>query len=128
MMRPFFFDYIYYRVTKVYFRWDGRTSATAIATVTMIQSLLIIDITVFIKRLFFEHYKSTPSQILIILLALIIIGLMIFNYRKYLDTYNKFRTHWKNESPLKKRLKGFLVIFSILMPWLPLILLSVVNL
>lgn len=81
---PFFFDYIYYRLIQVYFKWDGRNGATALIGIVMIQALLILDVMVFTIRLFYDrdvtkNYVGVGKWIII----LIFIGLMIYNYRKY---------------------------------------------
>lgn len=48
----FYFDYIYFRITKAYFKWDGRTVATAIIAIMMTQILIIINLAVLISNYF----------------------------------------------------------------------------
>lgn len=122
----FYFDYIYYRITKFYFKWDGRTGATGLISVVMIQSLVIIDIGVSILRLFKTREETTVylpyGKWIIIFLFLV---LLIYNYRKYNGKYNVFRFHWKDEPGKTYLLKGLLVILSLILPWIPLILMGI---
>lgn len=128
-MKPtFFFDYIYYRITKTYFKWDGRTGTTAIAAITLIQVFLLIDITVYAAQFFFGRYFFSPyKEKIAFIFFIIILGLMFYNYRKYSGSYNKFKSFWKDEPESKKVFKGFMVVLSIIMPWVPLILLSIFD-
>jgi len=124
---PFFFDYIYYRLIQVYFKWDGRNGATALIGIVMIQALLILDVMVFTIRVFYDrdvtkNYVGVGKWIII----LIFIGLMIYNYRKYHSgRYNKLRLFWKNEDKTTRIWKGLLVLLALIIPWVPLILIGV---
>ncbi|MVN20430.1 hypothetical protein [Mucilaginibacter arboris] len=121
----FFFDYIYYRMTKAYFKWDGRTGGTAIVAIMMIQMLYIIDVLVFILRVFYTRNQlkdfNNYGKGFIIIIAFI---LLIYNYRKYNGSYNKLRYYWKDESRTMRVYKGLLVIVSLILPWAPLILMG----
>lgn len=128
MKHTFFFDYIYYRVSKFYFRWDGRTGATGLAAVTMIQVFLIIDFSVILTRSLFDRYVFAPyTNQIAMLFFVIVVGLMVVNYRKYVGRYNELKRAWQNERQSVRSLKGFLVIMSIIIPWLPLILLGLIS-
>lgn len=126
-MKPkFFFDYIYYRMTKAYFKWDGRMGATAMIGISMIQTLVIGDIIMVVVRLFFDREVTAPyAKNLAYLDCIIGVVFMIHNYRKYNGTYNKFKTYWKNESEKVRKWKGVLVVLSLILPWVPLILIGI---
>jgi hypothetical protein len=128
MKHPFFFDYIYYRVTKAYFKWDGRTGATGLAAVTMIQVFLITDFAVILTRAFLDRYVFAPyaNQIATLFFGIVVV-LMILNYRRYVGRYSKLKIYWKEEQPNVRRMKGFLVVVSIILPWVPLILLGLLD-
>ena len=47
----FFFDYIFYKVTQFYFKWDGRRGITAIVAICMIELMVLIDILLLVFRI-----------------------------------------------------------------------------
>lgn len=123
---PFFFDYIYYRVIQVYFKWDGRNGATALIGVVMIQTLLILDVIAFVTRLFLSrqetvYYANTGKWFAILLFII----LMFYNYSKYQGRYNKLRLFWKNEDRATRIRKGILVLLALIVPWMPLVLIGI---
>ena len=100
--------------------------ATALAAITMIQVFILIDLLVVFSRAFFDRFFLKPYVNGIgFFLGLTIVVLLIYNYRKYNGTYNKYRTHWKDETKAQLVIKGILVVASILLPWVPLILISI---
>lgn len=50
--------------------------------------------------------------------------LLIYNYQKYNGKYNKLRLYWKEETRHTRISKGFLVVNSLILPWIPLILMG----
>lgn len=124
----FIFDYIYYRITQFYFKRDGRTGATAIVAISVVQVMLGIEFVSLLLHLLFDR-ETNRSFIPTIrpIVAIITILLVIFNYRKYNGTYNKFRFHWKDETMKKRRIKGAVVVFSLLLPWIPLVVLEILG-
>ena len=122
----FYFDYIYYRITQAYFKWDGRTGTTAIIGITMIQLLVLLDIFTVIIRIRYDRDESSSFvQTGKWIIIAVYIVLFILNYKKYSGTYNKLKSHWKNESKAKRFYKGLLVILSMILPWIPLIVIGV---
>lgn len=114
----FFFDYIYYRVTQVYFKWDGRTGGTAIAAITLFQLITLMDLFLLINRFVNDtniRYGHPIERWIFIAVA---VALLIFNYKKYNKSYNKYRYYWKDESKVKRFYKGIFVIISLMAPWL----------
>ena len=122
----FYFDYIYYRITQFYFKWDGRTGGTAIVAISMIQTLLVGDIFVFFSRLSFNRDDTAPySKMIGYVFVLILVLLVIYNYHKYDGNYNRLKLYWKEETGKLRLVRGFLVIISLLLPWLPIILIGI---
>jgi hypothetical protein len=125
MLKDFSFDYIYYRLNRFYFRWDGRNGITAVIGVSMIQCLIIFDFVLLIQRIFYSRDLIVSFGISKAMPYLAVaLMLMILNYFKYLDKYNKFRSRWKNESGNDQISRGILVIICLVAPWMPLILLG----
>ncbi len=126
-MKPkFFFDYIYYRMTKLYFKWDGRTGGTALVSITMIQVLLVMDVIVFVMRMLYErdvtkNYGKLGEWVILF----VYVAFIIYNYKKYNGSYNKLRFYWKNETRRTRIVKGILVVLSLVLPWIPIILIGI---
>lgn len=129
MLKGFSFDYIYYRLNRFYFRWDGRNGITAVIGVSMIQCLIIFDLILLIQRIFYSRVLIVSfgsSKAMPYLAVALMLILMLVNYFKYLDKYNKFRSRWKNESRNDQISRGILVIICLVAPWVPLILLGII--
>ena len=120
-----FFDYIYYRVCKVFFKWDGIDGHRALWAVTMIQTVLIADFVLAFFAFTWGRASLFPySKILGYSVVGILIILAIVNSRKYDGRYNEFDAQWKDEFKNRKLLKGILVIISMSIPWIGLFLIS----
>jgi membrane protein YdbS with pleckstrin-like domain len=121
----FYFDYIYFRITQAFFKWDGRTGATGIIAITMVQLLLLMDFFVFIMRIFYDRNETKNHLFLGKFVILVLYAILfIYNYRKYNGKYNKLRFYWKDEPRRVRIYKGFLVIISLVLPWIPIILIG----
>ena len=122
----FFFDYIYYRMTKFYFKGDGNSGGTAIIGICMIQLLVLIDFILILSRIFFarseiRNYIGITKWII----AAIFILLFFYNSRKHNRNYDKYKKYWESETRKQKIFKGILVIFSLLFPWIIIIVIGV---
>jgi len=124
-----YLDYIYYRVTKAYMKWDGETGITGIMAVSLIVSMLFIDLYGVIHLTFFfdnygNQYKDAGKPIVVVLMLLII---LIF-YIRYRKRYKELKRIWANETKKQKLSRGFLVILAILLPiLLPILYLSLLR-
>jgi len=112
-----YLDYIYYRVTKAYMKWDGETGITGIMSVSLIVSMLFIDLYGIIHLTFFfdkygNQYKEAGKPIVVVLMLLIT---LIF-YIRYRKQYKELKIKWKYETKNQKLIRGFLVILAILLP------------
>lgn len=125
-MTPNFLDYIYYRVTKVYFKWDGRTGATGIIAVSMIQITALLNVVVFINYLMYDSRPNPNAGVWISIYVLVGAFVILLNYFKYDGKYNRLKKHWASEPARLKEVKGLLVIVALLLPWLPLLVFSFV--
>lgn len=121
-----FFDYIYYRVNKAYFKWDGRNGSTSIIAVSMLQTMIITDIfVVFIKMNFDENSVASYSKTIAYVAVALFCVFAFFNYFKYKDKYNNLKTRWKNETTMQRIFNGFLVVLSLIIPWVLLVMIAV---
>lgn len=121
--KKFFFEYIYYRLTKAYLRWDGKDGSTAIVGITMIQLLLLTDFLSVTLRLFFSRndLSKYPNTGKLIILAVFIL-LALYNLKRYNNKYEELESCWKSENRKKRIYKGILVILSLTIPWVPFLL------
>lgn len=126
MRDNFFFEYIYYRLYRFYFKWDGRNGITAIIGVSMIQVLLIIDLLAIIGRLFFTRQETHPYSRLFGYVAIgVMMLLMLYNYFRYYNKYGEYKKRWSQEKREVYTKKGFYVVVSLLLPWVILILIAI---
>ncbi|ULQ54901.1 hypothetical protein KJS94_09650 [Flavihumibacter rivuli] len=113
------FDYIYYRVIQFYFKWDGRNGATALIIVSMIQALLVIDLLLIILKLKYTKEQIAPNSKYYAYVGVgIFLVFLVSNYWRYRNKYNYLKKIWKDESPKSRKLRGVLVIVSLITPWI----------
>ncbi|MGV2449779.1 hypothetical protein [Chryseobacterium sp.] len=110
-----FFDYHYYRVAKFYYKRDGSDATTALISISAVQGWLVINILLFIKELFFQDIKLKYGWI--IFLA-VMIGVLIYNKKKYKNKYSELRNRWIHENSKDKAINGLIIILTIIFSWL----------
>ena len=125
-MKEFFFDYIYYRLYKFYYKWDGRNGITAVMGVSMIQVLIVISILIGFAKIIFSDLEVIQYSKVLGYSGVIMLFIIIwYNYKKYQSKFIDFQNRWKDE-PIRVRFyKGMLVIFCLVFSWLPLILMGI---
>jgi amino acid transporter len=114
----FYFDYFYYRITKVFLRYPTDQGIRAISLIVLMQSLVIISIIEICLPMFFG--KGEIIQILgqfSWVIALIVLVLFYLNFLNYRRKYMKLEQHWQNEPKAKKILRGVLMIISFPVPF-----------
>ena len=113
----FYFDYFYYRITKMFIKYPSDRGIRAILLISLIQSLLLISAIEICLPLFLE--KGEIKQLLnqfVWVIAFVVFGLFFLNFLKYRGRYVEFNQHWQNELQAKKIIKGLLVILSLIVP------------
>lgn len=120
-----FFDYLYYRITKSYLKWDGNEGITAIIAVSLLQTLLIGDLTIFIIKLFLNRENMIAVAKIAGGIGIGLFLLLVFlNYFKYRKKFDEFQLKWGDEIKSKSRIRGFLAVIILIFPWVILIYLS----
>jgi hypothetical protein len=111
------FDYMYYRISKVYKKRDGEIDITALLGISLFLCLLIFVPTLIILQNNYglDFLRYNKSTILTIFIPLQIL-LLIMVYIRYKKIDNKLVEKWKNEKEPNKSLKGLLVIIALLLP------------
>jgi hypothetical protein len=117
-----YIDYIYYRICKLYFKYDGKKGIHASLIISLTQGMLLFDL-----MLFLEHFLFTPQQlrsskiIEYVVVAISVVPAFVYNYINYLRSENKFNdlnNIWENESKSNKVIKGFFIFLFLLLPWI----------
>ncbi|ESU24658.1 hypothetical protein FLJC2902T_31900 [Flavobacterium limnosediminis JC2902] len=119
------FDYIFYRIAEVYFKWDENSASTAIIAVAMLQTLIISDITGFILQLFYKRAETMQFvKTAKIIGGSLFLLLCFLNYLRYKSAYNDLKTRWINEPIQRRKMLGKLTIIALIIPWIALIVLG----
>src|SRR5690606_1250061 len=120
------FDYIYYRLNKLYYRWDGENGTTSIIGVSMFQSMIIGNTILIILKIILtkEELRNFPRFFLIVIVIFIIF--QIYNYFRYKNKYSVLKERWKNETKKEYIQRGILVLLALVLPWVFIIALAFV--
>ena len=110
-----FFDYIYYRLAKLYFKTDGARSLTPLVLITLVQIFIFIDI---ISLINFEVWLKFVSKERLSfakwVYAIVYFLLLYLNYRRYKDKFEIFNERWNGESKRVKIIKGSLILLFLI--------------
>jgi len=113
------FDYAFYKIVKVYKRWDGYDGDTAKWGLVLVQMMVILDI---LGIPYLEFFNKAERQAFnkygVIIIIVLVIGLYIFNSNRYKGKYFSLDEKWKNETKKQKIVRGLLVILMMLIPLL----------
>lgn len=122
------FDYIYYRSSLTYrfFKDDGNLSPTLV--VVAIKGIFAIDIGVLALKIFTnqDFIDRTASARTSVTIAVVLL-ILYLDYNRYKDKFELLHEKWKDESKIQRVLKGFLVFLTFMAPWIPFIVMSVIN-
>lgn len=119
-MKDFFFDYIYYRINKVYYKWDGENGITALIGVSMIQCLGLFDIFLIGERFFYNKVQVAAkgdSKLIAYIAVTFFLTLLIYNGFKYKNKYKEFENRWIEETQSVRNKKGVFVLVILMVPW-----------
>ena len=111
---------MFYRMAVFFFKRDGSLAPRAVAFVSLSQTLLIISFLTIIIRQFYELHETAvyKGQVGKYGAALALI-LLVLNYWRYRRGYSKLSDRWSNnESLQQKRIRGVLVAFGVVLPFI----------
>ena len=118
----FYFDYVYYRICKLYYKYDKGQGVYGTTIITMTEGVLLVETVIFFEKFFFTTQQLHSSKLIgPVIVAICILPFGVINYLNYVlpkGNYEKFDHYWKNETAGKRIFKGFLVLISILIPWI----------
>ena len=113
------FDYAFYKMVKVYKRWDGYDGDTAKWGLVLIQMMVILDIlSIPYLELFNKAERQAFNKYGVIIIIVLGIGLYIINSIRYKGRYYSLDEKWKNETRKQKIIRGILVVLMMLIPLL----------
>lgn len=123
-----FFDYIFYRIAKFYYKRDGLDSYGSIIILSIIQGLLIMEIVTILLRMTYSINEIAKYKVPIpaakIGMGLGVV-LIVLNYFRYKGRYWKLSDRWREVgTPTERTVKGWLVVVAIIVPFIILILLG----
>ena len=120
------FDYIYYRLNKVYYKWDGENGSTAVIGVSMVQSMILSNfILLLIKVIFTKEQIMIFSEKFVFFIGFTFICFVVYNYFfRYRNKLSYLNSCWTNETTKKREIRGILVVVSLIMPWILLIFIT----
>ena len=120
----FFPHYVYYRITKRFYRKDS-DGVFAVCMISAVQLLIMVDSLILLSKLFVSREDTAPyAKTIAWIVGLIFICLAIVNFRKFHRKYWFFWEHWKDERPDDARRKGWVVFVSVATPFLILFLIG----
>lgn len=114
MMRMF--KYIYYRINRFYFKWDGRRGATALVGLSFSQISWVFVFFILLYKFYFKNYQLADKEPGKFVFYGISILLIYINYRLHDGRYNEYRRIWSSETKSQFYIRGFLVILYIVLP------------
>lgn len=119
------FDYIYYRLTKFFYKSDGEFAARAVIILSVGQGLVIGGIITMIARLFLTRDEIYDLEIGGREGVVVYFILCLSNHLYYRNRYKLFDERWGNSETIQqKKIRGLLVLLAVLSPFLLLYLVT----
>ena len=120
-----FCDYVYFRVTELYFKWDGKSGAMGPVILTFIQCCILGCFVLFAARYFYSYSnKSSYSKLMGYMTLGAFFVLYTVNYAMYNGKYQDLKNRWKDEPETQRMLKGLLILLLIVIPFIALMLIN----
>lgn len=117
-----YFDYVYFRTAKFFFKKDGADATRALAFLSMTQSILLFELFFTINRYLLKlPIKGSDTKLAAIIFTFF---LCYLNHLRYKNKYFLFRQKWFNEENLLYTIKGYLVLLALMAPFIILLLMA----
>jgi len=122
-------NYIYYRVAKTYYRWDGESGITGVMAVALFVSLVLIDILgIIYLNAFSNEFRLENKENAKFVGFILTTGIIILSLKKYKNKFSFFEKKWGNEERNKKIRNGVLIVLLLLLPIvIPVVYLNIIN-
>ncbi|MEM0543619.1 hypothetical protein WFZ85_13430 [Flavobacterium sp. j3] len=103
-----FFEYFFYRIAKLNIKFTKPDRA--IASVSGVQFLIVLNIIIFFYSLLVPHTKRSLNYIEIIFILALLFIINYLNIPIYEGRYEEFDKRWGNETR-KRKIIGFIIVF-----------------
>lgn len=117
-----FIDYIYYRISRLYYKYDKGAGVYAMLIISLTEGLLSLEIFLLLSRLLFSAYQlQSLKSVGMVIVFVLMLPFLVINYLKYVKPagkYDRLDNHWKSESSTKRIFKGLSIVLLLLTPWL----------
>ncbi|WP_223649912.1 hypothetical protein [Hymenobacter psoromatis] len=121
------FNYVFYRIAKFYYKWDGSDSSTAIIAISGIQVLYVALLFSTLIRVNFTRHQINPYSKSIEIVGFFSILILVYlNSKKYEGLYNLLRNKWINETYTQGFFRGLGVWVIALFPLLGMLFLAII--
>jgi len=109
------FDYLYYRLGKLYFKTEGKSTLAPVYIIALSEILIFMDIMfciylIFCNRSVSKTFVHQYLHQIELLYAIAFVLLTMYNYKRYKNKYELFREKWQGESKSTKVVKGLLIV------------------
>ena len=112
-------DYMYFRVAKVYFKSDGNSAITALLSISLFLTLIILSpVLVIISNTYGQDFIITHKVILSVIAVLLQFTFLFLVSYRYKKVGESLKIKWASEREPAKSIKGVLVVFALLMPFI----------
>jgi len=117
-----YLDYIFYRISKVYHKYDGDYGFTATFFLSLTEGIVLLDILILFGEIFFPIKTLRDSKLLeTIIITVSLMPIIIINFFRYIKSKKRYpilKNKWENENGLSKFMGTILVIATLIAPWL----------
>lgn len=108
------FDYIFYRLAKVYYKTDGPKSFGPFVILSLIQVFLIINLILLIEFNGVLDFITKKSDISKIFYLIIFFLFMFLNFKRYKHKFNLLDQKWKSQARKHKIINDLLILIAVL--------------
>jgi len=113
------FDYLYYRLGRLYFKTEGKGTLLPVYIVALSQLLIFMDIYFCIHSLIYgvssdRNFVHQHFQLIVTFDIITFILLTIGNYRKYKNKYELFLEKWQGESRPLRIVRGIIIFLFLI--------------
>lgn len=113
------FDYVYYKITRLYLKSEGQYAPVAIFSMTISLTILILELLFSVYNFFvLNPFKSPYRDLGNIEILLIASFVFYFIYQRYKKGYYFFRNRFQNESKLQSFFGWLFVVIFHIMPFI----------
>lgn len=117
MLAARMFKYIYYRINRFYFNWDGRRGATSLVGLSFSQFSWIMVFFMVLYIFYLHDQQWIDKEAMKYIFCGSSVLLIFVNYRIHDGKYNEYKRIWANETKGQFYVRGILVILFILVPF-----------